>query len=684
MRYALFLSFLVCYQLVSAQSATVDSLMNLIDKATTDTAKINIRNKINREMQSISLDTAYAFAQQTIVLSKKANYIQGEAEAHRILAGILAFKSNPDKAKQELSIAEHLLHSANDTSSLNKIYMTYGLLYGIESKYDSSNIFYHKSLELSERQRKTADMNTVYQNLAVNYQMLSNFRMALYYQNKALQLSKAQKDITSLAYINLNMALVYDATHNNPKMIELLQAAIVYAQKAGIRNVEQYAYANLATAYASDHNTHKSYLYAMKAYELGSVTGDQGITASSLSRASIALADEGKYAEAEKLNTKAKAIADSAGHPLNIFQTLNDRGYIEKVQKKYAEAIPFFEQAFAVLKDADLYNIEVGTAYKNLSQCYEATGNYEKALKTYKLSSTIMDSVGSRENVRKATESSMNYDFEKREQIAKANHDKETAIAEARQLGLLIGLVLTVAMVFIIVYAYRQKQKTNKELENQKSELQQTLANLKATQKQLVQSEKMASLGELTAGIAHEIQNPLNFVNNFSEVSAELMEEMEAELQEGNTAEAFLLAKDIKENLSRIVHHGKRADAIVKGMLQHSRSNSGEKEPVSINAFIEEYLRLSYHGMRAKNNAFTATLQTSFDKNIPTINVLPQDIGRTLLNFFNNALYAVNEKKKFAGADYQPTVSVKTHLTENMINIDIEDNGIGIPRPCER
>lgn len=219
------------------------------------------------------------------------------------------------------------------------------------------------------------------------------------------------------------------------------------------------------------------------------------------------------------------------------------------------------------------------------------------------------------------------------------------------------------------------------ELRKQKDELEHALTDLKATQTQLIQSEKMASLGELTAGIAHEIQNPLNFINNFSEVNTELIDEMGTEINKGNTEEVKMIAEDLKQNLEKIIYHGKRADAIVKGMLQHSRKSTGQKEPVDINELADEYVRLSYHGLRAKEKSFNASFKTDFDKTIGTINVIPQDMGRVLLNLLNNAFYAVAERKdQNPNTGYEPVVQVITRKTGNKVIITVKDNGNGIPK----
>jgi signal transduction histidine kinase len=231
--------------------------------------------------------------------------------------------------------------------------------------------------------------------------------------------------------------------------------------------------------------------------------------------------------------------------------------------------------------------------------------------------------------------------------------------------------------VIVLAGSNRQKQRTNRLLEN-------TLSNLKAAQSQLIQSEKMASLGELTAGIAHEIQNPLNFVNNFSEVNDELLKELKTEAEKGNLEEVKAIAKDIEFNSEKINHHGKRADAIVKGMLQHSRTSTGQKERTDINALADEYLRLAYHGLRAKDKSFNANFRTDFDNSIGKINIISQDIGRVMLNLINNAFYAVDEKKKALRSggemEYEPTVTVSTKKFGDKVLISVKDNGNGVPQ----
>ncbi|HLG38137.1 MAG TPA: ATP-binding protein, partial [Chitinophagaceae bacterium] len=328
------------------------------------------------------------------------------------------------------------------------------------------------------------------------------------------------------------------------------------------------------------------------------------------------------------------------------------------------ESLKIFEKRKDPVGKKDAYNL--------FASYFDQLGRTDSATVYLKLAKSLSDSLSVEE--RKNLLAFQDVVVDEQAKLEKLEKEKIQTQAKIRTYSLLAGLGVFLGIVLILYRNNRQKQKANKVLEK-------TLSNLKSTQSQLIQSEKMASLGELTAGIAHEIQNPLNFVNNFSEVSNELIDEMKDEIKKGNYDDVNAIADDVKQNLEKINHHGKRADAIVKGMLQHSRSSTGQKEPTDINALADEYLRLSYHGLRAKDKSFNAKFETDLDRSIEKINIIGQDIGRVILNLINNAFYAVSEKKKHASANgYEPTVTVCTKKIDNKIEIRVRDNGNGIPQ----
>jgi signal transduction histidine kinase len=371
---------------------------------------------------------------------------------------------------------------------------------------------------------------------------------------------------------------------------------------------------------------------------------------------------EDAFLKAEKANTQYKNL-----RILIQTQLFLSKLYYEK--REYESSLIYAKKAQVAAMEVGLKS-SIAKSYAALAKSYQALNRQDSGYYYLKLASPLIDSLN------KVDKSNLirfqNLLFADNQNLQRKEQEK-TAVQNRNRIILLLGTLGFILLIAGLLYrSSREKNKANKVLEK-------TLTNLKSTQTQLIQSEKMASLGELTAGIAHEIQNPLNFVNNFSEVNQELLAEMNEEIEKGNYVEVKEIAKDVLENEEKINHHGKKADAIVKGMLQHSRSSGGQKEPIDINSLADEYLRLAYHGLRAKDKTFNATLKTDYDESVGNINIIPQDIGRVILNLITNAFYAVDEKKKSGIEGYEPTVSVSTKKINNYVEISLSDNGNGIP-----
>ncbi len=381
-----------------------------------------------------------------------------------------------------------------------------------------------------------------------------------------------------------------------------------------------------------------------------------------------------KYDLAEKALWKAEKANIQYKNLRNLVQTYLLRAEICNQKKEYDSSLKYAHKARLTAVEVGLKSF-VAKTYTALANSYQALNKQDSGYYYLKLATPLIDSLNKVEKNNLIRY--QNILFIENQNLQRIEQEKSATQNRIRIISLLgtLGFILLIAL--LLYRNNRQKQKTNKVLEA-------TLSNLQSTQALLIQSEKMASLGELTAGIAHEIQNPLNFVNNFSEVSTELVDEMNEEIVKGNLEDAAAIASDLKQNLEKINHHGKRAGDIVKGMLQHSGSGSGKKEPTDINKLADEYLRLAYHGLRAKDKSFNATMKTDFDASIGNINIIPQDIGRVVLNLINNAFYATNEKQKPGLKNYEPTVTVKTSKIPPSGGggavISVADNGNGIPQ----
>jgi signal transduction histidine kinase len=405
-----------------------------------------------------------------------------------------------------------------------------------------------------------------------------------------------------------------------------------------------------------------------KSLHLNTASGNIYETANVLNEIGSVYKKQSDFQKALSYHTRSVKIADSLNmqgiKPAWLYLLAHDYYGL----KNYNKAKEINDQALEGFKKI-WFDIKMTSNMELLaSQIDSARGDGNGAYIHYKEYASLSEKLKGEEIRKEAQKAKFQTEFDKQ----KSEQEKKDAIAKrTRNLQyMVIGAILLLGI--FLLYGYVQKNRDKKRIEMAYGEL-------KSTQAQLIQSEKMASLGELTAGIAHEIQNPLNFVNNFSDVNKELLTEMKEEMDKGNIDDAKEIANDVIANEEKINHHGKRADAIVKGMLQHSRSSSATKEPTDINKLADEYLRLAYHGLRAKDKSFNATLKTDFDESIGNINIIPQDIGRVILNLITNAFYVVDEKKKSGLENYDPTILVSTKKINDKVEIRVADNGNGIP-----
>ncbi|HZI53002.1 MAG TPA: ATP-binding protein, partial [Chitinophagaceae bacterium] len=351
----------------------------------------------------------------------------------------------------------------------------------------------------------------------------------------------------------------------------------------------------------------------------------------------------------------------------------------------------YIRNAVAATSDLDAPDLYL-RSYTALANYYRTAGNNDSAVRYQSLIIRIKDSLF---NVKQSQEF-QNISFDAQQHQLEKEATEKAYRNRLKMYGLLTGLGIFLMLALILWRNNRNKQKAyyllqkqKQEIDFQRSKAEQALAELRSAQAQLIQSEKMASLGELTAGIAHEIQNPLNFVNNFSEVNNELIEELKNQKSKLKREELDEILNNLFQNNEKINHHGKRADAIVKGMLQHSRTGSEQKEQVDINVLCDEYLRLAYHGMRAKDKSFNVSIKSDLDQTIGLVNIIRQDIGRVILNLITNAFYSVTEKQKQTDGNYKPTVTLSTKKINSLpsdpagrssVEISVKDNGTGIPQ----
>ena len=581
-----------------------------------------------------------------------------------------ALSANAQESEKE-SLLSLINKNKGDTAEVNAL--TY--LATQESEADSMVKYVNQALAIAERidfQKGIADCNLVFAKINFN----DNFSLSIQYSLDALAIFKNIKDYPGIATACLSLQGGYrDGIADYRSSLEYAFAGKQIAEKHNPRMYLWYKghrilpllLGEIAQTYVLMNKPDSALIYVQKCLGEKELFNGEEYEFGIYLLAYIQNI-QGKSEQALKNYHKALPLAIQEGFPWDTLQIYSGMSSLFSNTGQLDSSMHYAQIVVNGWNNQSEYKNYL-EALKNLANVYRLKGKPDSALKYLELSISIRDSIFSNDRARETQRVTFDDNMKQKDLIASQLKYKNRV-----ELYALMGGILAMLLVAGLLFRNnRHKQKAKERVEKAYSEL-------KSTQQQLIQSEKMASLGELTAGIAHEIQNPLNFVNNFSEVNKEFIDEMQQEMDKGNLADAKAISNNIRDNEDKIIFHGKRADAIVKGMLQHSRASSGQKELTDINALADEYLRLSYHGLRAKDKTFNALFKTDFDNSIRKINIIPQDIGRVLLNLYNNAFYAVSEKKKSEVETYEPTVSVTTKKINDKVELTVKDNGNGIPQ----
>lgn len=587
-----------------------------------------------------------------------------------------------------------LSEAASDTARM-EFYSKLGSYYSVENR-DSSNFYLEKALPIASSLALRFDEATILNDLGIIQMQQEKFSKSLELYLKALNIARdpaiektirhlpsgqnakrARMLLLSDCYDLIGLLNAYTGNWmvNTKNQLKNYREAQKYAIAA--EDQRQIAYVNfhMGIAYMNDGNQDSAIFLINHAITTFTDTKDQV----GLGRAMKYLGDT--YRKMGKLDMAASTILQS----IAILKQTNDRlhlglAYIslslvytdlkndEAALYNARESLKIFERRKDLAWKRDAYNL--------LTACFDRIGKTDSANIYLKLSKTLSDSLSVEE--RKNLLAFLDVVVDEQAKLDKLEKEKIETREKLRTYLLLSGIAVFVIIVFLLYRNNQQRRKTNEKLRVRNEKIESTLQQLISTQTQLIQSEKMASLGQLTAGIAHEIQNPLNFVNNFSEVNKELLAELNEEIDKENYHAVKTIAADIIVNEEKISHHGKRADSIVKAMLQHSSTATGTRESTAVNKLVEEYAKLAFHGFRGRDSSFDAKLQTEFDPSVGAIELAPQEMGRVLLNILNNAFYAVNERKRKNPA-FSPEVVLQTRKTDTGIEILIRDNGGGIP-----
>jgi len=603
----------------NAQQSIIDSLLRQLKKSHNDTSRLVCLRSVARAYGDINPDSGYYFAEESLKLARKLALAIDEAGAYNEIGYAFGNKGNYPRALQSQLTGKAILEDVKSEENV------------IVGKFEGDDATFFRAA--SPHHQRLNQLALTHQSLGVLYADANNFEKARQILLQGLQTAVESGSVFIQGILNLTLNRVYLNLNNTDSALWCIKQAHDLTIQSGDNRYLGSIFLNMGRTYMTMHDT----VMANEYYRRSLVASKQYGYSRGYVAAGLLLAE----------HFIGAGQKDSAFY--HIFNA-------EKVTKTL---------------NAPALSLRT---YNTWARYYYLENNNDSIVKYQALIIKLSNNLFNTRNVQQF----VNIDFEEQQkQLAIETARRETRDTWRMYL-LLAGLLIILTVAVILWRNNRQRRITNALLSKQKDSLESTLSDLKSAQSRLIHSEKMASLGELTAGIAHEIQNPLNFVNNFSEINKDLIKELRAEVENGNLEDVKTIAENIESNSDKINHHGKRADSIVKGMLQHSRT-SGQKQLTDINRLAEEYLRLAYTGHRAKDKSFNVALEKNFDTSLPEINVVPQDVGRVLLNLINNAFYAVRERALKGQSGYEPVISLTTEKRVDKIEVRIKDNGSGIP-----
>jgi signal transduction histidine kinase len=631
---------------------TVDQeLKNKVDKLNLQAWQLRVSDSIRAKQLS----------NEAIDLAETINYIKGKAEGYRTFGFTHIRLSKHEEALVHLQKAFSLFEELHDLRGLSTVYEYLGIIQRNLGNLSASLEHLFKGLELARQVAYREEESLALYHLGVTYKYLGNYEQALECLLQSLAIARSDNYWVSESYsINL-IGQIYFETGDYISALDYYNQSLGLRRKSGDKWGEAGCLDNIGFTHFKLDAYSDAQRFCSESLSICELIGDKKGQGNALLHLGLIAQQLNNFEGAIDFGNKSLCIRKEIGDKKGEAEILL---FLAKLHLELHSPDEGCEKSFELLHHAmrlgqDTQAAElVAQIHFSYYEIYRQVNNFRDALTHLEAYNDLSKQIHTDGVNRKIHNLEIGYKVEKSRQEAEIYRLRNIELAAL----------------------FEESKRQKEEIEIQNRNVEQALVELKATQAQLIQSEKMASLGELTAGIAHEIQNPLNFVNNFSEVSKELLAEMKDELEAGNTADAIEIAADVIQNLEKVLHHGKRADSIVKGMLQHSRSSSGQKEATDINQLADEYLRLAYHGLRAKDKSFNATMKTDFDETIETIKVVPQDIGRVMLNLITNAFHTVVEKKKQQPDGYEPTVSVSTKKLDGIVEIKVADNGNGIPQ----